>query len=174
MSLPTCFWDVCACCVCLSRAVTQTGVCLLTAQHVHAAWQENEILNLFHCWSCSLFHTWDHDESWWTPELLLQFSPWCYTDFEITSSVCALGLNFWPISIVDFMLIVKQVVSITFLLICLPKTCNIEMLSEESLHCPALLPDISACIWHNLIKVSPNWGCLWIKWILHLFEKKKN
>lgn len=137
MSLPICFWDVCACCVGLSLQLLprQVYVCDCTA-----------------C-TCSLSGKWDSESaplllllpvSYLWPQWImldtlnhsLQLSPWCYTDcFEITSSLCALGLNFWPIPVVDFMLIVKQVVSITFPLICLPKTCNIEILSEESLPC---------------------------------------
>lgn len=147
MSLPICSWDVCACCVSLSLQLLPRQVCVcwlhsmdmqpvrkmrlwirFTADPAPCLIPVTTMNHVGHPGFSSLNHS-------------LQHSPWCYTDcFEITSSLCALGLNFWPISIVDFMQIVKQVVSITFLFICLPKTCNIEILREESvLHCPTLL-----------------------------------
>lgn len=157
MSLPICFW-VCVHVVSVPLCSYYPDRCMFAdctawTWILSGKW-DSESASLL---SCSLFHTCDHHESCWTPRFSslnhsLQLSPCCYTDcFEITSSLCALGLNFWPIPIVDFMLIIKQVVSITFLLICLPKLCNIEIVSEESLLCPTLLPDTSlgSCIWHN-------------------------
>lgn len=151
MSLPPHLfpWDVSACSVCVSLyiAVTQTGVCLPTAQHVRAACQELPRqcckMRFWICFAADpaphlisvtmMNHVGHPGFSLLSHSPQRNNSPWCYTDcFGITSSLCALRLHFWPITILDFMPIVKQIVSITSLFICLPMTCNSEISSEES------------------------------------------
>lgn len=163
VSLPSCYPDRCMFADCTACT------CSLSGKWGSESASLLVLLPVSYLWPRIMLDTWASPQ-WITACSSL---PGATQILRLQALLCALGLNFCPIPVVDFMLIVKQVVSITFLLICLPGIYNIEILSEASLHCPTLLPDISTCIWHNLIKVSPNWLCPWIKWILHLFKKKK-
>lgn len=147
-------------CVSLSPAITQTGVCLLTAQHGHAACQENETLNPLHSWSCSLFNTCDHDESRWTPGLLL-------TESQPAALSLVLHRLFWDYKL--FVCIRTQFLTHSYCGFYADSKAGLLALHSFSSVCqkPAILkywgrnqyctaqpywPDIitlGSCIWHN-------------------------
>lgn len=93
-------------------------------------------------------------------------SPRCYTEcFGITSSLCALRLCFWHITLLNFTLTVKQIVSITFFFICLPIACNIKVLLSEESYCTAQPSCLISVPWGKACYT--NKGQCWLDLVLN-------